>query len=159
MNYKTGKVHSSHGTFIIDLNNGRVISSSDIDDSFGTIPIKFDLEEYHNAYPGMTNESEFDILDIGYWLPNKVSGFDVLDIDQLPDISYVQPDSGFRKMTAIPKKYEIKAIYVDTEEKLDPDILSKLNEELSKAGVNAEDIINIESTDNYWLVAYYKAFV
>jgi hypothetical protein len=54
-------------------------------------------------------------------------------------------------------KYKIKTIDVDTEEKSGQSILLKLNKELSKAGVDAKDVISIETTKNDWLTAYYRA--
>jgi hypothetical protein len=71
--HKTGVVHSSGGDITIDLVNGKVLSfeldgeDPEYREVFENIR-NFDLKEYVEHYPDEAGETQFDILDLGYWL-------------------------------------------------------------------------------------------
>lgn len=62
----TGSVYSSNGEITIELSTGRVTDMVVYADCELPNIIRFDLEEYRRYY-GVDNESNIDILDLGYW--------------------------------------------------------------------------------------------
>ena len=67
--------NSSHGTFTFDAIGGSVITCN-LDNEFGSQPIKVDIYEYFDYY-GESLPTTVDILDIGFTTLNG----DIIDPD------------------------------------------------------------------------------
>lgn len=65
----TGTVYGSHGHIEINLETGDVISIYHYSGSEGDYSdiVKFDTQEFKQAWPERSGAETFDILDIGYW--------------------------------------------------------------------------------------------
>jgi hypothetical protein len=60
-------LRSSHGLIVFDADDGYVVDF-DLDDEFGPVPVKIDVEEWKRRYPGeLPGGGTHDVLDFGYW--------------------------------------------------------------------------------------------
>lgn len=79
---KTIEVESSRGTLIIDTETGEIQSNLFYDVDPNVTITKFDVKEWHEAYPGRKLHSfrSIDILDLGYWYTHKgIQGYEPPD--------------------------------------------------------------------------------
>lgn len=78
-------VRTSNAPEEIEINSEGLVLNDNFASIWGHQIIKFDLEEYKHHYNESDIESEYDILDLGYWYINGDSNLD-----------YEPADKGFR---------------------------------------------------------------
>lgn len=89
MDNKTVEISGSHGTFVIDLRVGNIISKNLLNDEYANIT-QFNIHEFTNFWTDEKPMDKFpfygiDIIDIGYWYN-----------DENGELKYEPPESEHR---------------------------------------------------------------